>query len=290
VPEVSLEPLPNFDTFQTQKPTLEQFKQYILSEDFIFIGQDIERFPLMQHAQLYNDLHAEYPAVAKKLYAHNSIMHTLSLDILTLKNKGTTPKVAIEQLIKGLTIGGEKMTGNIYAGKSATEAVARFLVYFDDLPNATKEQLRQLEGNNKQLGFIIEERIKKEECVETTASDLNRLLQHNANQAVLSVSPEMNPHELKALKDKYGPKQTLNTNKDGLFVSVFPTQLTQNALKRINPKTVEELISVILDFPPAFYEVLWQHITLDKPENTLDELASLVKNGYFNLEQKKGNS
>lgn len=284
--EASLELLPTLDLFQTQKPTLEQFIQYILSEDLVFIGQDLERFPLVQHAQLCNHLNAEYPAVAKKLYVHNSIMHTLSLDILTLNNKGIMPKVAIEQLIKGLTIGGEKMTGTLYAGKSSTEGVARFAAYFNALPNATKEQLSVLEENGKSLGSIIDKKIAQGECVETTASDLNRLLLHNANQSVLSVSPEIAQHELKTLKDKYGPKQALHTKKDGLFVPVFPTQLIHDVIARIRIKTQEELISLILDFPPSFYDVLWQYVSLDNPYSAMRNLASFLQQGYFNLEQK----
>ncbi|MBA2710269.1 MAG: hypothetical protein H0U57_06740 [Tatlockia sp.] len=46
-------------------------------------------------------------------------------------------------------------------------------------------------------------------------------------------------------------------------------------------------MTLLLDFPPVFYDTLWQHITLHNPANAFNNLAQLINLGFFNPEQKQ---
>ncbi|MBA2709196.1 MAG: hypothetical protein H0U57_01190 [Tatlockia sp.] len=286
-PTPTLELLDNLDEFKKQEPTIDTFMHYIFAEGILFDTRGIECFALRQQSVLQNLLNEKHPLVCDQLYSHNTSLQGLTLDILTLNQKGITPKAAIEQLIKGLILGGEKMTGQQFAGKLAKDAVDRFFAWFNALPNHVQEQLRTLDGDHTTLGSIIDNELGKGTCVETAAAHLNSILQKHSQEPILTLPPEMKPLDLKALRDKYGPKKPLDTKKDSFIKSVFPTQLTKEVLERINPKTDEQLISLILDFPPCFYDDLWQNIKFDNFCELLLKLPGFFKAGYFNAEQKQ---
>ena len=63
-------------------------------------------------------------------------------------------------------------------------------------------------------------------------------------------------------------------------------EIYQN-ISSINIATSEALITFILDFPPEFYDTLWQHVTLANPVKVFDNLAEIIKAGYFTSEQKQ---
>ena len=179
------------------------------------------------------------------------------------------------------------MTGQYYVSESALEILRRFFWYFKALPENTRKQLRMLAGNGITLGEIIDKQIEKGLCVETTASDLSCILQQNSNQAILTLAPEMSPLALKELNNKYGPKNPLNTKKDNLIIPVLHTQLTKEAIKRITLKTEQDLIDLILNFPPSCYEVLWDNITINHVTRDFKHLGLMIKNGLFNHEQNR---
>ncbi|MBA2655438.1 MAG: hypothetical protein H0U70_00440 [Tatlockia sp.] len=286
-PTPTLQLLSNLDEFNEQKPSLDAFIHYVLADDILFDIRGIECFPLRQQAALQDLLSEKHPTLCTQLYEHSISLQGLALDILTLNQKGVTPKNAIERLILGLILGGEKMTGQRFAGKSAKDAVDRFFAWFNALPNPVQEQLRAIEGNNTTLGRIIDNELGKGTCVETAATSLKSILRKNKQETILTSPPEMRPMDLKALRDKYGPKKPLDTRKDGLLKFIFPSQLTEEALKRTNPETNEQFISLILDFPPTLYKVLWKNLRLLNPTKQFKNLAKFINTGFFNAEQKK---
>ncbi|MBA2710972.1 MAG: hypothetical protein H0U57_10305, partial [Tatlockia sp.] len=258
------------DAFENEEPKIEAFTHYVLSDSTLLNAKEISQFPLMLQAKLQSMLTDEHPVLAKQLVGHNSSLNVLSQDILALNNKGTTPKAAIEQLILGLTVGGAKMTAKEFAGKSARKAVKRFFAYFNALPIGIKEQLRALQDHDITLGHIIDEEIGKGQCVETTATHLARILRANSNETLLTSPPELSPQAVKELKNKYGPKHELDTKKDASLVLALPVQLAHEVIGRIAPTTDEDLMTLLLDFPPVFYDTLWQHITLHNPANAFN--------------------
>lgn len=268
-------------------PDFEELSHYVFSNNVIFNAETIKIFPLDALSSLKDKITDNYPDVAKKLFNHNTSLQTLVPDINTLNDKGMTPKAAIEQLIQGLTLGGESMTGNIFASKIAIEAVGRFSEYYDKLPVKTKEELRNLEADGISIGKIIDEEISQAKCVETTSSHLSKILRQNSDSHILTSPPEMIPSDLKALRDKYGPKHPLSTQKDDSLSFVLPTELANEFIKRIKTKTVDDLVSLISNFPSSFYNDLWQHIEIKKPTEVFNTLNELLNEGYFNSEQKQ---
>ncbi|MBA2657753.1 MAG: hypothetical protein H0U70_12360 [Tatlockia sp.] len=273
--------------FQEQEPSLDNFRHYVFSHETLFDAREIQHFPLAQQADLKNLLHKEYPDLEKKLYEHSSSLKGLSLDVVTLNNKGIAPIDAINQLIQGLILGGNNMTGQGYASKFSTEAVERFFAWFNPLPKQVRDELRALQGGNTTLGRVIDEEILKGQCVETTATNLTHIIQHNKALPLLTSPPEMRPIDLKILRDKYGPKHTLDTKKDSQLMSVFPEILVKEVIKRIKPETFDQMISLIIDFPPTFYQVIWKNLTLKNFDMLFYRLARVIRSGFFSQEQKQ---
>lgn len=274
----------------TKIPTMEALTHYVLFQGMIFDVADIANYPLHFHARLQHQLNTKYPAFAKKLYSHNESLHALACDILLLNNKGIIPRTVLEQLIQGLELGGTRMTGNKYAGKSSIEAFMRFFTYFNALSLEMQKQLRALEGDNKNLGSIIDNELETGQCVETTAGYLKQIIERNSDHPVLNSPPEMTPEELLKLERKYKYNQgktILDSKKEGLFSFELPTELTKEAIKGIAPVTLEDLIDLLLSFPPAFYNTLWEHVTLIDAKKDLEELASCIQDNFFNQEQKQ---
>lgn len=268
------------------EPLIENFRHYVLINKTLFDVKTIATFPLIQHADLQVLLNEKHLDVANKLYEHNEDMGRLSKDILTLNSKGITPKSAIEQLTHGLTLGGEKMTAQTFAGQYAQNAVTQFFKYFNVLPNELKNQLRALKGRDHSLGSVIDNELGKGTCVETMASHLKVILQQNKNETLLISSPAMSQMDLKELKNTYKDKE-LDIQKDGLLTPIFPRQLAQEVIGRIAPETTEELMGLILNFPTTLYEALWQNITIKNPKWIFNNLIEIIKADILNQEQKQ---
>lgn len=285
-PEVTLEQVNHLDALEKDKPILELFTHYVLSKACLFDIKNIAQFGLMQHGALQNQLTQSYPEFSTLLYQHNSTLQTLSKDI-QIFNKGITPKTAIEQLIQALVSGGEQMTGKPYASDAATAAAESFSQFFNALPIKTQETLRELKGDGVSLGEIIDKEMTKGQCVETISLNLNSILKHNKNQQILILPSAIGQRTLKELKDKYGPKHSIIIQKEDLLVPYFPKHIINEVIEHITPSTLEELISLIIHFPPSFYDTLWQHLHFDEPKGVLDHLAYLISVDYFEISQKQ---
>ncbi|MBA2710017.1 MAG: hypothetical protein H0U57_05460 [Tatlockia sp.] len=277
----------NLEKFNNKAPSIENFNHFVFNDNFLFDAKEIQRFPLVQHAALQSLLNDKYPEIGLKLYEHNSSLKGLSVDAVTLNNKGITPLSAINQLIQGLILGGNNMTGQGYASKFSTEAVERFFAWFNALPKQVRTDLRALKGGDTNLGRIIDEEILKGQCVETTATNLTRVIQQNKDLPLLTLPPEMRPIDLKTLRDKYGPKQVLDTKKDSQLLSVFPEKLMKEVIERIKPETLDQVISLIVDFPPTFYKDIWKNLKIKDADGFFYRLSKIIKSGFFSLEQKQ---
>ncbi len=146
-------------------PELAVLTHFVLTDRDIFHVGEIADYPLTLHVKSQDTLQQVHPNIAEKLYQHNPEFQVLEQDIITLNNKGTSPKTAIENLIRGLNFGGTQMTGSTYANQSAEEAVKQFLNYINALPESTRTNLRAIRSGNLTIGKIIDEEIAIGSCV-----------------------------------------------------------------------------------------------------------------------------
>ena len=186
-------------------PNRDILNHYVFADDLMLNAADIANFSLGLHITLQRCLEERYPKLAKKLYAHNYPLQNLASDILILNNNGITPRAAIEQLIRGLMLGGNSMTGGSrYATTSSELALRQFFDYFNAIPLEMRENLRALRGGNRTLGEIIDKDIEVGECVESIASRLKLILQNNKHHNDwLDSPPKFAPKDLKELESKY---------------------------------------------------------------------------------------
>ena len=269
-----------------ESATIKALTHYVLSGDIIFDVNEIKELPLYTHANLQRILHENYPRLSESLYSHNETLQSLAADIQLYSNQGITPKAAIQQLIEGLILGGSRMTGSNDAGKPSDEALKRFFNYFNALIADTQKHLRQLKGGENSLGLIIDKYIELGKCVEKTADYLKDILEVNKNDSILKSPSAITPQALKKLEEKYQIELS-DTKKNGDITLKLPAQLATEIIKQIAPKMPEELIVILLNFPPAYYDKLFEHITLNNPEVHFYGLDEAIKNGFFNLEQRQ---
>ncbi len=271
----------------TGPPKLEDFTHYVFADDQVMNAVDISNFSLRLHARVYHSLDINHPTLAQNLYTHNTCLNMLAGDILTLTNKGLTPKHALEQLIRQLTLGGNRMTGYHFASKSTIDAVGQFSEYFYSLPQPTQNDLKALEGD-KTLGSIIDEDLAEGHCVESAAYDLTLVLENNKKNPILTVLPHMLKEDFNKLERKYRShlhsNSILNTRKGFLVLKQLPEHLTRGVLSKLSPINLEELIIIFLNFPTELYVALCQNITFNNPYATLGALTSHID--LFNLEQR----
>lgn len=276
-------------------PTLDELSHHAISDTMIFDLREIADLPLIIHANLYKSLQKHYPELAKRIYSHSASFQTLASDIFVVTNTGMTPKKAILELIKGLTLGGSRMTGSEYANPHATIAIARFYEYYMMLPRNIQTHLNNLkDNNNKTLEKVIENEIKKGECVETTADFLKSLLECNREDIVLNTPPTMTTESLKKLENKYRLKPTLTQSENNTILSTrkdapllkLPAILAKKALASTTPKTLEDLTLLILNFPPTYYDTLFSSMLIDK--KIISDFPEVIRSDIFqSVEQKK---
>ena len=277
------------EALAVMEPDHERFMQFSISEDVIFDVQNIALFSLKLQSQFYTLLSSKYPKFARSLYQHNSSLITLSDNILDLNNKGKTPKMALEELMQGFTLAGERMSKQKYASDEVNSTLALFFNYFKSLDSDLQTQLRAMEGDDDRvtLGKVIDCEIGKGTCVETAAIHLHGILKNNTHNPVLTSSPGMSAAALKELNSQYGPKQTLNTQKDKHKVPVLPVQLYQKIVTKIEVSSIDNLLSFMLHIPVSYYDNFWENVSLDKPEKRIDSLIAVIRQGCLDLKQKQ---
>ncbi|KTD81349.1 hypothetical protein, partial [Legionella waltersii] len=207
-------------------------------------------------------------------------------DMSIFENKGITPKKALEQLIQGLLLGGERMTGSEMASTSAEVALARFMRYLKSLPEQVQHDLKQSKGQTCSLGDVIEKELEKGTCVETAALHLGEITQACQNNPLWNNPVAISPKGLKQLQDKYRKPTGLRTLKEESTLFMLPEQFIEKAIQHIEPKNHFEFISLIMDFPPQWYALLLKCIRLQEPDKALEELVQCIRQGFFSLEQR----
>ena len=186
-----------------QEKSFDRLSQFLISGTIIFDVRSIEELPLQVHAKLYAALHKSHPKICAELYEHNHPLRVLRGAIHTYQNKGKTPKEAIEELIKGLTLGGETMTGKEEASVLALAAIVDFFGFLNEQPEEIKMQLLQARSGVLSLEHVIENEIKKGKCIETSAFKLRQIIEANHNNPFFNKPVQMNQQMLRQLKKKF---------------------------------------------------------------------------------------
>lgn len=110
------EPFNDWAKMQPCPQSTIEFSNYLFADgNFLSLKDDILSLNFHQHQKLYSLLKAHSPNSHKALYSRNVWFKALEEDILTVKEKGQTPRDAIAQLKRGLTLGGTILTGQEFA-------------------------------------------------------------------------------------------------------------------------------------------------------------------------------
>lgn len=242
-------------------------------------------------AELWGRLAQDYPKFLERLTHHNEEMQALKVDIRLFQQNHLTPREAFIELCKALRLRGAKMTGQEYASSSANKSLKQFFYYFSALPERLQESIKNLGDGRRTFRAIFDEEIEKGSCIETTANDIEAILQANQPSPLLDSTPQLAPEALQALRKKYrvepsayGPaRNNLVTEPSEHFLP--PDALPKNRLKHVlaffQPETPEDLIIMLLALPSELYDSLWENMTLRNPSNVLPELAESINLGFF---------
>jgi ankyrin repeat protein len=271
-----------------EAPRHARLGELILVEGCLFDVARINHFPLKTSSDLLSALETQHPKLFVKLLNHNEAMRGLKADVALFRNNPFTPREALVRLCKGLRLGGARMTGKEFASTAAEEALKEFFEYFLALPKALGAEIRALTGDNKFMEQIFSEDLEKGHCVETTASDIERILQANPERKALNTFCELSADGRGSLIKKYRTKRPCTKNPDFVSPEDLPKKQLLGVLKKIKPNTAEELITLLVNFPPEFYEVLMVELMeQESNKSIMTDLGGALSAGFFNPEQRK---
>jgi ankyrin repeat protein len=271
-----------------EAPRHARLGELILVEGCLFDVARISQFPLKTSSDLLSALEAQHPKLFVKLLNHNEAMRGLKADVALFRNNAFTPREALVRLCKGLRLGGARMTGKGFASTAAEGALKEFFDYFLALPKALGAEIKALSGGRKSMEQVFREDLDKGHCVETTASDIEGILQANPGNKALNNPPNLSLEARTLLIKKYRKERPCAQNLDFISLEDLPKKELLGVLKKIKPNTAEELITLLINFPPEFYAVLLGGL-LDKEgkQSVLTDLGEALTKGFFNPEQKK---
>lgn len=263
-------------------PTIhyEDLKHYIISETELLDTRDIANFHLKTHQTLRNLLSSDHPKLTALLYSHNVDLIFLESDILTMNNKGLSPKKAITKLIRALRIGGELMSGQEYASPIAQRGYLYFFSYYDALPSVLRGSIEILVVYERPLKDILED-LRNGECVQTGAYDLHEFLSKNKNNYLLENAPILKSNEIKELEKKY-KNVHLDTKKEIGERVHLPKKLVRQALQSAHLKSIDNAIDFLNNFPPEYYHYLFDaYEDLFASDSQFENLKFAVGDGFF---------
>lgn len=265
-------------------------EDFVISDQIIFDVRELSHYRYDWQASLHDALHQDFPELAQTLYAHNHTLHMLQDDILLLKHHGKAPRIAIENLVHGLQLGGQRFTGNMDAGMSAQIAYEVFFTYWNTLPESLCATLEALSGEGTNTLKHVLHSLKHGSCVETAAFHLQVILSNNKSAAELNTSPSLTDAEINDIKRKYNQlaRSGFNTRKSSKEHKTLPPHLLKPALRAIGLDSIEDWLSLLLSFQPEMYGDLFEFVDLTHMSAPFKHLFSVIGQGFFNAEQCAG--
>ncbi len=265
-------------------------KNYVVSDNLLFNVSEIAHYSFELHQIFYTALVQNHPKLAQKLYQHNADFRNLHAQ-LSLLSEVETPRNAIQRLVVSLKLSGESVTGKKEATPLAMHACSQFLTYLDAVPVPFKNDLLALDlpqNKNKTLATVLKD-LELGNCVETAAQNLLMLVGNDLNKTLLDTHPTVSAVTIQSFKQFYkkNKKQGLSLQGHDACMRI-PTYLLEKSLKRIQLKTAENYLTMLLNFTPEQYPLIFQYATLTPKHNQpiLPEgLASMIAVGLLNKEQ-----
>ena len=263
--------------------SLKRLGDFVIAGTKLFDVNDISLLRFNFHLGLHESLISCYPELAARLYKHNPSLRILADRVSILQGKGQTPFEAISVFIRDLLLSGTHMTGMQYAEKSAGIAFVSFMGYLEILPAEIKASLLALTSpNGESIAGIIDD-LRRGNCIETAASELQYILEHSTSRDLLNSRP--------LLPDNYVSKIVKEYVKDGIATKALessnslPECFLEEALSQVVIDNSYDCLSLLLSFSPSQYLPLLKYARIDF--RILTDLSYQIRDGVLNEEQKR---
>lgn len=242
----------------------------------------IKYFSFQRQRYVYRWLHANFPALAERVYQHNEAWELLAEDIQQVEKAGLSPKEALTRLIKGLQRGGENFTGkSLTAVDSAFDATAQFIAFYYPLPEDLKNNLAMLKTNNGKFSFgDIFDKMNKWVCVEQLSEFIAELVTDNAYDSSLTTPVGLTPAYFTALEKKC--RHGLDClQSDYIHHANFPSGLMMRLAREINGHDIDSLFDEFRDYPLEMLPYFWLGCHIRHETDFMDLVFRAIKNGLF---------
>ncbi|HHF7344745.1 TPA: hypothetical protein ACPSKB_001152 [Legionella feeleii] len=264
----------------TQEPSRTALSQFAVSGGQLFDVTDLVQWEFTTHTKFFNSLSQQYPELAEALYQHNEAFKKLRQHLLAV-SKGQSPREVIKEFIQQFLLGGETLTGEIYASLEAQTAVTDFFGYLESLPDTLKEALLESEtlSSGVSLDYVCKH-LKAENCVEQAAAYLQEILNNKDNAATLDTRPDLSPEQLQGIHKSYGKSHALSSVSDS--PTALPLDYLKKNLEELVIKDIHVLLDLLLAFPPGYYPMLFKYAQISYDATSLGEMMA---SGIFLGEQ-----
>lgn len=269
-----------------EAPDISNIANFAITSTDIFDVREIAFFPMSYHEQLEQSLSENFPALHRKLYQHNPSLRMLRDDIQMFRNDVATPRAAINRLMSMLKRGNTQVTGLEYVPDPAQTAAMYFYEYVKSLSDETRAKLLSL---NDGTGVTVKKVIDgMSGCVNTTCGLLSAILRNNSDSPVLDASPGLNIDVVSKAMQKYdnalkSDTAAINTKNDYSNHGQLPEKMVTQVVSKLAINNSDQVLGLLLDFPPFFYDTLLQHI----PGRWLSSFQSFLSSGMFNETQRR---
>jgi ankyrin repeat protein len=279
----------DFATWAATQPcpqTVSDFASLLFtSEAALSLSDDVLTLPFKGQRVLHQVLRENHPILHQAIYQRNEFFKQLASDIDMYEKNGRTAYEALSSFIRGLELGGERMTGQTFAAIVSIEAAGLFNHYLDSIPKDHSEKIKALSStSDKTIADVLNDLAKKE-CVETAASDLKKILGNSENAKILDARPHLNRDDLQQIEDKYKDLDIETVclwDESHLYL---PTELCENLISSITVRDAYELIPLLIDFPESLYEIILRNLNFSAMDNPLEVLVKHLEKGFFNEAQ-----
>jgi hypothetical protein len=280
-----------FAPFELEKQDIQQLKgsaqlehlpNFVIRDEYLLDLRQVNQFSFDAYRSLYKSLQ-KYPRLAEKVSQHNHAFKTLDVTIRQIEGSGFTPYEAIMHLIKALRLGGETVTGQMYASLNAQVAYTDFKNYWKSLPNPTQNALEWLADEHGNTLSDVFKRLDKENCVEGAAKDLNKIVNYGANKTQLNIHIKVDKATLAQLKNTCSQQISVIGHDETLKL---PLDLSRKNLSSIAINNLEEFSLALVNFMPEFYAELLRCVKDDSTRHQYIKYL-LSENTILNNEQRK---
>ena len=249
--------------------------------------ESIKHYSFVQQRYIYKMLHANFPDLAQRVYQHNEAWRVLAEDIRYIEKAGITPKKALRRFIKGLRRGGENYSmNNEVANLASSNAIVRFMIFFENLPVELKNQLLDLkikDGSKK--FFDILALFDTNYCVEMLADLLENILYTHEEHPCMNILVGVSTDYLRQIDKKCECGLEVVQASDILHGAV-PVDLAEKALKQLNFEDDSALFNTILYLPSELFDLCWRVFQVDDQAALMAKIFKSVRLEYFSGERK----